>query len=149
MADFEVLKSRILTVAAALTLLVLSECSSLPRTEIDCSHFSGATLSNDITPPAESDTVDTKLAERMITRKAYPKYPERAMRAGLQGTVWVKLWIGRNGIVKNAYVVKSDAEIFNEASLEAARKLEFSPASCGGTPVSVWATIPIRFKLLD
>ena len=147
--DRRSVKSRVLPVAAALAFLVLSGCSSLPRAEIDCSHFPGAAQRDEFTPPDESDTVDTKLAEKMMTRKAYPKYPELAMRAGLQGMVWVKLWIGQDGIVKRASVVKSDAEIFNEVSLEAALKLVFSPASCGGTPISVWATIPIRFKLID
>ncbi len=84
----------------------------------------------------------------MIHRKVLPKYPELAIRAGLEGTVWVKLWIGRDGIVKQALIVKSDAEILNDASLDAARRLLFKVPSCGGESVSVWATIPIKYKLL-
>ncbi|MBI5472428.1 MAG: energy transducer TonB [Ignavibacteriae bacterium] len=84
----------------------------------------------------------------MILRKVLPKYPELAIRAGLEGTVWVKLWIGRDGIVKQALVVKSDAEIFDDASLDAARRLVFTAPLCMGKAVSVWATIPIKYKLL-
>lgn len=85
----------------------------------------------------------------MIHRKAYPKYPELAVRAGLEGKVVVKVWIGHDGIVKQALVAESDAEIFNEAALDAARRLLFKRPSCGGIIVSVWARIPMKFKLVE
>jgi TonB family protein len=125
-------------------------CShSLPRAEIDCTKFSRPLQRDQFTPPSENDTIDTSTAEKMILRKAYPQYPELAVRAGLEGKVVVKVWIGHDGIVKQALIDRSDAEIFNDVALDAARRLLFKRPSCGGIVVSVWARIPMKFKLVD
>lgn len=76
-----------------------------------------------------------------------PVYPEIAVRAGLEGTVYVKMWVGRDGSVKRAEVVKSSSEFFNESALAAAHRWTFSPAIMNQTPVSVWVTVPFRFRL--
>jgi len=36
------------------------------------------------------------------------------MRAGLEGRVFVKIWVDKEGKVKQVVVLKSDLEIFNE-----------------------------------
>ncbi|HEX9656531.1 MAG TPA: energy transducer TonB [Bacteroidota bacterium] len=136
-----------LIVVVMLPVLACSGGSTLPRTEVDCSQFSETTQPDAFTPPDQRTTIDWKTAAKMIIRRVYPKYPDLALRAGLEGTVDVKLWIGQDGIVKQAFVVKSNGEIFNESALDAARRLLFSPATCHGTVLSVWATIPIRFKI--
>jgi TonB family protein len=76
-----------------------------------------------------------------------PKYPELATRAGLEGTVWVKLWIDEAGKVVKADVTKSDVEMFNEPAIEAAMQWTFRPALLKGKPVAVWVSVPFRFKL--
>ncbi len=77
-----------------------------------------------------------------------PKYPEIAMRAGLEGSVFVKAWVTKEGKVKKALILKSDAEIFNQPALDAAYQFVFTPAIMNKGPVDVWTTIPFRFKLL-
>ncbi len=144
------MKSRVLLVAVMLASTVHVGCNnSMFRTEVDCSSFPKAAQRDEFTPPEESEAIDTPTAEKMLVRKSYPKYPELALRAGLEGTVWVKLWIGQDGIVKQAFIWKSDAEIFNDASLDAARRLLFKRPSCKGKAISVWATIPMKFKLME
>jgi TonB family protein len=135
--------------AAILAFTLYVGCTSLPITEIDCSRFPQAVHRDGSTPPEESEMIDTDTAEKMLLHKEFPRYPELAKRAGLEGTVLIRLWIGKDGTVKQASMVKSDAEIFNGPSLEAAKKLTFKPAACNGTTVSIWATIPIRFKLVN
>ncbi len=76
-----------------------------------------------------------------------PEYPEIARRAGVEGTVWVKILVDKDGKSKKAIIMKSDAEIFNEAALAAARQWVFTPAMMNNGPVAVWAAIPFRFKL--
>jgi TonB family protein len=76
-----------------------------------------------------------------------PKYPALALRAGLEGTVWTKLWVDETGRVYQVYVTKSDAQIFEQAALEAARQWRFKPAMSKGKPVAVWVSIPFRFKI--
>jgi protein TonB len=51
-----------------------------------------------------------------------PKYPDLATKAGMEGTVWVKLWVDESGIVARAEVARSDAEIFNQAALDAGKE---------------------------
>jgi len=50
--------------------------------------------------------------EPVVVKKVEPKYPELAMRAGLEGKVWVKIWVDKEGKAKQVVVLKSDAEIF-------------------------------------
>jgi TonB family protein len=76
-----------------------------------------------------------------------PKYPDLATRAGMEGTVWVRLWIDEMGRVAKAEILKSDAEIFNQPSLDAGKQWLFRPAMSKGKPVAVWVSIPFRFKL--
>ena len=76
-----------------------------------------------------------------------PMYPEIARRAGVEGTVWIKIWVDKNGHAKKAQVIKSDAELFNEEAIKAALKWKFTPAIMNNGPVSVWVSIPFKFKL--
>ncbi len=76
-----------------------------------------------------------------------PDYPIPARDAGIGGVVWVKLLVAKTGTVTKAVVIKSDAEIFNQPALEAARQWEFIPAMKGGRPTAVWAVIPFRFRV--
>jgi TonB family protein len=76
-----------------------------------------------------------------------PKYPEIAHRAGIEGTVWVKIWIDEEGNARKAVLLKSDAEILNQTSLDTAMKWKFKPAVLNGKPVAVWVSIPFKFKM--
>jgi len=46
-------------------------------------------------------------------------------------------------------IQKSDAEIFNEPALEAAKQFIFTPAYMNNGPVAVWVSVPFKFKLAD
>jgi protein TonB len=97
-------------------------------------------------PPADFVPVEK---EPVPVKKVEPKYPELAMRAGLEGKVWVKIWVDKEGRPKQVVILKSDAEIFNEPSIEAAKQWVFTPAYMNNGPVAVWVSIPFRFKLAD
>jgi protein TonB len=76
-----------------------------------------------------------------------PAYPEIARRAGVEGTVWVKIWVDKEGKAKKAQVIKSDAELFNQNAIDAALQWTFTPAVMNNGPVAVWVSIPFKFKL--
>ncbi|HOV98423.1 MAG TPA: energy transducer TonB [Bacteroidota bacterium] len=95
-------------------------------------------------PPADFVPVEK---EPVIVKEVKPKYPEIALRAGLEGNVYVKVWVDKEGKVKKVVVLKSDAEIFNEAAIEAAQQFVFTPAIMQNKPVPVWVSIPFRFRL--
>ena len=77
---------------------------------------------------------------------AAPVYPEIARRAGVEGTVWLKLWVDTEGKVRKTSVLKSDNEILIQPSIDAAMKWKFEPAMLKGVPVSVWVSIPFKFR---
>jgi len=84
-----------------------------------------------------------------IVRQVVPEYPDMARRAGLEGVVWVKILVGKDGKPIRVAIAKSSTEIFNEPSLEAARNFLFTPAIMNHGPVKVWVSVPFRFKLRD
>jgi protein TonB len=110
----------------------------------------GIAVEQDITidegPPADFVPVEK---EPVPIKKVEPKYPELAMRAGLEGKVWVKIWVDKEGKPKQVVVLKSDAEIFNEPAVEAAKQFVFTPAYMNNGPVAVWVSVPFKFKLAD
>ena len=95
---------------------------------------------------APADSVPYDQAPQPL-RQITPKYPDLATRAGIEGTVWVRLQIDEMGRVAKAEISKSDAEIFNQPSLDAAKQWLFKPAMSKGKPVAAWVSIPFRFKL--
>jgi periplasmic protein TonB len=80
-------------------------------------------------------------------KEVKPAYPDLAQRAQLEGTVWVKILVDKDGKAKKVAVIKSDNPIFDEPAKEAALQWVFTPAIMNNGPVAVWASVPFRFKL--
>jgi TonB family protein len=76
-----------------------------------------------------------------------PKYPEAAKRTNAEGTVWTKVMIDETGKVTKVTISKSDAEVFNQASIDAAMQWAFKPAMKDGKPIATEVAIPFRYKL--
>lgn len=89
--------------------------------------------------PYEKGPVPVKIVQ--------PEYPEIAKRAGVEGKVFVKVWVDKEGKPKKALIIKSDAEIFNEPAIEAAMQWLFTPAMMNNGPVAVWVSLPFVFKI--
>ncbi len=85
--------------------------------------------------------------EPQIVKKIDPTYPERALRAGLEGKVIVKIRVDKEGKARQVVVLKSDAEIFNEPAIETAKQFVFTPAYVNNEPVAVWVSYPFLFRL--
>ena len=85
--------------------------------------------------------------EPVCIKRIEPTYPEIAQKAGLEGTVYAKLWITKEGKVRDVQVMKSDSEIFNQAVIDAAKQWLFTPAMMKNGPVAVWLAVPFNFKL--
>lgn len=97
-------------------------------------------------PPADFVDVDK---EPVVVSMKEPAYPALALKAGMEGKVWVKIWVDRSGVPRDVVVIKSDHEVFNGSAVEAARQFRFRPATIKGKPVDVWVSVPFRFKLAD
>jgi protein TonB len=105
-------------------------------------------VENDADEPGIDEVVPVDKSPEMVVIEL-PRYPEMAIRAGLEGTVWVKLLVGKDGKVLKAVIVKSTAEIFNDVTAEAAMKFVFTPAYTHAGPLKAWIEIPFKFRLKD
>ena len=76
-------------------------------------------------------------------------YPEVARRSGLEGKVTLEALIGKDGRVDSVIILKSDYDIFKDAAIDAMKHEKFTPAMYNSTPLKVWITRTINFKLQD
>lgn len=110
-----------------------------------------------VTPPSEPVAEETPDRDAFVDVSEEPKpvqniqslivYPEVAKRSGLEGKVIASVLIGKDGRVEKVVIDKTDNEIFNRSAEDALMRARFTPAKQGTTPVKVWWTIPISFKL--
>ncbi|KAF0142949.1 MAG: periplasmic protein TonB [Stygiobacter sp.] len=96
-------------------------------------------------PDMNAFTAVEKLPE--MVHSVSPEYPEIAKRAGITGKVFVKVLVDKTGRPKKAVVIKSDSELFNQVSIDAAMRSAFSPALQNQHPIAVWIVLPYRFTL--
>lgn len=76
-------------------------------------------------------------------------YPEAAKLAGVEGKVFVKATINKDGKVIKCEIKKSVSKECDEAAIKAVKLTKFHPAVMDGKKVVGEVTIPIMFKLKD
>jgi len=84
-----------------------------------------------------------------VLREVRPNYTADAMRAKVQGTVWVEAVVLPDGTVGQAKVVRSLDSTFglDEEALKAAKQWRFAPGTRFGQAVAVLVTIELTFTL--
>lgn len=74
-------------------------------------------------------------------------YPRILREQGIGGTVTVRFFLDEEGNVTRALVNKSSGyKALDEAALEVANVIEFTPALNQGKGVPVWYSLPITFS---
>lgn len=84
-----------------------------------------------------------------LQRHEAPEYPRVAKRRGIEGTVVLRLVLGRDGRVETdrTQVLRSIPEL-DEAAIRAVRNWRFSPArDADGKAIRVALQLPVRFTL--
>lgn len=77
-----------------------------------------------------------------------PRYPEAARQSGEQGTVVLRVRVGRDGAASRVVVEKSSgSRHLDAAALQAVRAWRFTPARRGADAVESWMLVPIVFRL--
>ena len=82
-----------------------------------------------------------------FSKQIPPVYPPLARRRGREGSVLLRLHISKTGQLTRAEVLEDPGHGFAEAALEAVHASHFSPGYLHGKPVTMKATLTIRFSL--
>jgi periplasmic protein TonB len=85
----------------------------------------------------------------IVLREIKPQYTAEAMRAKIQGTVWLEAIVLPDGTVGSVQVTRSLDPVFglDDEAVKAARQWLFRPGTRQGTPVPVIVTIELTFRL--
>lgn len=78
-------------------------------------------------------------------------YPSIARRSGLEGMVYLELFIDPQGNVRRITILKEEPQGrgFGDAAVKAFQGLRGNPAEANGVPVAVRYRYPVRFRLKD
>ncbi|MFH2055985.1 MAG: energy transducer TonB [bacterium] len=129
------------SILAALAIFLMfssSDSSDMPDGSVDTTAI----------PPPESFVHAEQQPEPLDL--PLPKFPEEAKIRGVEGQVYVKVFVDANGDVQKAIVLKESGKNvgFEEAAIRAARQGKWKPAiSPEGEPIGVWVAYPIKFTL--
>jgi TonB family protein len=99
-------------------------------------------------PAADAPRVDAELTPPKLIKDAKPVYPKRAQDEGVAAVVVLDIDIDATGKVEKAVVTgpaEAEGYEFDEAALEAAKKLVFEPARAGDQPIPVRISYRITF----
>ncbi|HZV13112.1 MAG TPA: TonB family protein [Candidatus Kapabacteria bacterium] len=88
-----------------------------------------------------------KEPEPISNLQSLVKYPELARKAGLEGVVFLRFQVLKDGSVGKVIVEKSDQKIFEQAAIDAVKSCKFTPAIQNKQPIDVWTSQRIEFKL--
>ena len=75
-------------------------------------------------------------------------YPPIAAENGVQGTVYVRFVVKKDGSVGEAQIMRSKDPELDKEALRVVKKLpKFIPGKMNGHSVNVWFTLPVKFRL--
>jgi len=118
----------------------------LPPAELPPAAGTGPTTA----PPADPPKPKLVLAQAdpRYAGLFQPEYPLREERAGVEGSVTLRVLIGTDGRVKAVEMVRTDSPAFFDAAKKRAlSKWRFKPATRGGTPEESWKEMTVRFQI--
>lgn len=76
------------------------------------------------------------------------KYPEQAMKKGIQGRVAVSFIVEKDGSISNVRPILSVHPLLNKEAVRVVKSMpKWSPGKQNGKPVRVRFVVPVMFKL--
>ncbi len=85
---------------------------------------------------------------RMKFLKDNTKYPQMAKESGIQGTVYLKFVVEKDGRITNIQVVRGIGGGCDEEAVRVLKSMpKWQPAKQRGRPVRVWFNMPFKFIL--
>jgi protein TonB len=97
--------------------------------------------------PMHKISVPPQFSEREIMQAIV--YPPIAQRSGIEGTVYLEIFVDKDGLVRNVTVLKEDpaGKGFAEAAVRAFENRRGEPAQANGNAVAVRYRYPVRFSI--
>jgi TonB family protein len=77
-----------------------------------------------------------------------PVYPPGAKASGISGVVIAEVWVGVDGTVKNARVLRS-VPALDQAALDAVLQWEYEPVLVNGAATDVVMVVTVNFTLTN
>jgi len=130
----------------------IPEDVTIASTEIDLSDIPSAPP-----PPGEDNELPTfvsydkppQIIGGFTELQRHLKYPKIAINARIEGIVFVRVTVGVDGRTENVEIIKAKPANcgFEEAAVEAIKKVRWEAAKQRDKRIRVWVTIPVQFKL--
>lgn len=136
------------TLAIALIAPLVVGSSGNARAEESRDRVTDSTKIVDRTLPSPDEFVAVE-SMPVVLNQSQPQYPDSARQAGIEGSVWVKVLIDKEGKVRDGMIAKDSGKKvgFEAAALVAAMQTTWKPATQKGKPVAVWVSYQVAFKL--
>ena len=90
--------------------------------------------------------VDSDTQQKRLVHKVEAEYPDVARQAGIEGTVVLRLEIGRDGTVQGVKVLSGEP-VLAQAAMDAVEHWRYAPTLLNGRPVNVLTSVSIEFHL--
>lgn len=75
------------------------------------------------------------------------RYPRAAVRAGVEGRVFIQFVVDKDGNVRDPKVLRDIGGGCGEAAIEAIKEVKFTPGRLNGEAVNVQYSMPVTFRL--
>jgi TonB family protein len=76
------------------------------------------------------------------------QYPEDAITYGVEGKVFVRFTVKRNGVISEAEVIRKVDDLLDSEALRIVQKMpKWIPGMVDGEIVNMYFDLPVRFKL--
>jgi TonB family protein len=94
----------------------------------------------------EPVTLPEELAQKLVLQKVSPNYPERALKAGLQGPVVLQAWIARDGTIRDLKLIRGSF-LLGQAAYKAVKQWRYQPYLLNGQAVETQTYVTVDFRL--
>ena len=97
---------------------------------------------------AEEEVAELWMVEQppKVLKRVMPAYPDSARRALVEGKVFARVLVGREGRVEHIDRIEGP-QVFQRVVAQAAKAWEFVPAVQNDRAVPVWVSLPFVFEL--
>ena len=118
----------------------------VPQTGSEMARSVSASLGASLLGQLEPVSLSEEIAEQLLLEKVQPVYPDRAVKAGLQGPVVLQAWIGRDGRIRDLKLVRGSF-LLGQAAYKAVKQWRYKPYLRNGEAVEAQTYVTVDFQL--